>query len=175
MQGCLYTIAYLEKNGEEMRRIEAATANFPAALEIGEIRMRATLAAGKVRETMGTLQNAERAVLQAGRQPALAEAVAVFAMNVTLFGDNVTAGKLADRALALSNPEDVSWVVPMVYYMIGRPQAAAPLATVHEKRFATDAEFVEVYHPGQQAAAAVASGDYATAAELLKLARANRA
>ena len=168
VQACLYTIAYLEKNAEEMQRIEQATATTPAGLEIGEIGLRATLAAGKVREMMTALRQAEPAIVKAGRQPALSEAIAVFAMNATLLGDHVTAGRLADQALKLSTPEDVAWSVPLVYNMIGRPQAAAPIATVQEKRFAADADFVEFFLPTNEAMAAMARGDHAAAAERLK-------
>ena len=168
LHGCLFTIAYLEKNADEMRRIENATANSQAALEIAEIGMRATLAAGKVRETTAALQKVEPIARQAGRLPALSEALVVFAMNATLLGDNVTAGRLADQALKLSTPEDVAWTLPIVYNLIGRPQAAAPIATIHERRFATDADFVEFSLPANQAAAAMARGDHAAAAERLQ-------
>ena len=165
---CLYIVSYLEKNHDEMRRIEERTAKSPAAAEIAEVRARAALAEGKVREFVARLQSAERVALQTNRRGGLVEGLGSLAGEAAILGDHALAGRLADRSLALSSPADVSWVVAIVYNVIGRPQAAAPIDLVQEKRFAADADFNEVFLPVRKAAAAFARGDYAATIDFLK-------
>ena len=165
---CLYTIAYLEKNAGEMRRIEEEATGTPGMAVVDEMRIRTLVAGGRVRDALAILQRSERAARETGTIANFAELLAGFGADATMLHDLGTAGRLADRALALTSPADAPWGVPVIYYMIGRARDAEAIDAVQTRRFSGDREYVDRWRPLRLAAALITRGEPAQAADLLR-------
>ena len=168
LHNCLYTIAYLEKHTDEMRQIvdKAKTASYRPI--VMEAHIRATLADGKVRAATALMQEAEAPARASNNLAALAEGLASFAAEALTMGDSALAGRFADRALALTNPVDVPWGVPAIYYTLGRIRDAEAIEAAQAKPFANDRDFTTEWQPVRQAAAKLQRGDAVGAVALLR-------
>ena len=165
---CLYTVAYLEKNDDEMRRIEEKAAGTPTAVDVTEMKMRVMVARGQVRQAAAALDRHEATARANGTVPNFAEIVSGFATDAATLHDTATAGRLADRALALTSAADGPWSVPVLYHLLGRSRDAAPVEAVQDKRFAGDRDYVERWRPVRLGAAALMRGDAAQAVDTLQ-------
>ncbi len=165
---CLYTIAYLERDDASMRRIFEQTANTPAAADVYGVRVRALVAAGRLRQAQKLADQIEAFAKKIGNQAGFAEGLARVATDALWIGDVAAALRAADKALAYTSAENVPWPVPAVYYGGGRTQQASALHALLAKRFASDHDFQSVWMPAMDASAALRRGDYATALEKLR-------
>jgi tetratricopeptide (TPR) repeat protein len=165
---CLHTVAYLENNAGEMRRLEEKAVGTPAAIDTEEMRMRVLVARGRLREALAILEKTEAAAKGSGTIANFAEVLAAFAAEASMLQDSATAGRLADRAMALTGAADAPWSIPIVYYLLGRASDAAAIDAVQARRFSGDRDFVDRWRPIRVAAGMIARGESAPAAELLR-------
>jgi tetratricopeptide (TPR) repeat protein len=121
-----------------------------------------------VRQAIGLLQEAEASARASSNLPGFSEGLAGFASDAAMMEDATTAGRLADRALALTNPADVAWGVPGIYYKLGRHRDAEAIEVVQAKRFANDRDFTGEWQPVRRAASRLFRGDAAGAVEILR-------
>jgi tetratricopeptide (TPR) repeat protein len=166
---CTYRVAYLEGDPEGMRRIEAesAAAGGAAAAAVREMRIRAAVAAGKLRSQMAEMESIEQEARRKGLEASFAETLASFAIDAVSVGDLATAERSADRAVALTGGADVPWPVPALYYSAGRTAKAATLHALLAKRYAGDADYQSIWGPITSATAALARGEYAAAVDTI--------
>jgi tetratricopeptide (TPR) repeat protein/predicted Ser/Thr protein kinase len=168
LHACLYRIAYLEHDEAAMRRIVEQTANTPAAIGVNPVRISRLVAEGKLREAYAAGDQLEASAKQTGDEAGFAEDASSFALDLVFLGAVAPALRYADKALALTTPENAPWALPLVYYSAGRVPQAVSLQAVLAKRFGRDRDFQAAWLPAFEAAAAMRRGDNTAAIEALR-------
>ena len=169
LQGCLFTVAYLQHDEAEMQRAQAAWRNMPPSVDAIAFEGRVLVARGKVKEARTFAANTEAAAARLGGGGGFAEGLSGVALEALGFDDGQTAGLWADKAVALSGAGVyVPWAVPIVYYALQRTKEADAIEATLSKQFDTDSNYHDVFVPAMRAAAALARQDFTAAADQLK-------